>query len=440
MSNLFRIHPQAGMNFNGLVIRQLRRRTHVALHVRRAVNSAALTITNVRDYAHPVTAKSVTGIGVPSLLWSHRPQQNVSGFFVRAVQHPVYGRLDGGLFGGAGPQGSRYANAVQSPTLIGVRVGGADLIPWSLAMADPTQVTPAINPTEFAIVDGQPTTTSLLVAQHFGKNHRDVLKRITTLDCSVDFSQRNFALCTRRGANNKPEPYYRMTRDGFTFLCMGFTGKEAAKWKEAYINAFNEMEQQLHEQQASRAPVHVTTDEDVIQLHYNQRPLLVYRNGKDFWYRAGHIAALVGVRDGYALSRSLPPEDVLAIQEGNQKAAMLSHRAMLASLGRLKREDAEALLAWLQMVIPGAFTPAEPQLPATAPRTARVLVAFGPNGDVQSKPVADDACVIRPQDLADWLGDPHHGPALTLLPTIIGACAKRLDSAFCVRHVKEPRS
>ncbi|MBL7583265.1 Rha family transcriptional regulator, partial [Pseudomonas aeruginosa] len=46
----------------------------------------------------------------------------------------------------------------------------------------------------------------------------------------------------------KPEPYFRMTRDGFTFLCMGFTGKEAARWKEAYINAFNKMEQAIIEQ------------------------------------------------------------------------------------------------------------------------------------------------------------------------------------------------
>ncbi|MFU7547971.1 Rha family transcriptional regulator, partial [Pseudomonas paraeruginosa] len=59
---------------------------------------------------------------------------------------------------------------------------------------------------------------------------------------------RNFAPCTRPGSNNKPEPYFRMTRDGFTFLCMGFTGKEAARWKEAYINAFNKMEQALIEQ------------------------------------------------------------------------------------------------------------------------------------------------------------------------------------------------
>ncbi|MFI8556376.1 Rha family transcriptional regulator [Pseudomonas putida] len=98
------------------------------------------------------------------------------------------------------------------------------------------------------IIDGKPTTTSLDVATHFRKHHKDVLRSIANLDCSPEFTQRNFAPCTRPGSNNKPEPYYRMTRDGFTFLCMGFTGKEAAQWKEAYIGAFNKMEQMLIEQ------------------------------------------------------------------------------------------------------------------------------------------------------------------------------------------------
>lgn len=98
------------------------------------------------------------------------------------------------------------------------------------------------------ITGGKPTTTSLDVAKHFRKQHKDVLKSIANLECSPEFTQRNFAPCTRPGYNNKPEPYFRMTRDGFTFLCMGFTGKEAARWKEAYINAFNKMEQALIEQ------------------------------------------------------------------------------------------------------------------------------------------------------------------------------------------------
>ena len=113
-----------------------------------------------------------------------------------------------------------------------------------------TQLTSSHASTEVSveIIDGKPTTTSLDVAKHFRKQHKDVLRSIANLDCSPEFTQRNFAPCTRPGSNNKPEPYYRMTRDGFTFLCMGFTGKEAAQWKEAYIGAFNKMEQVLIDQ------------------------------------------------------------------------------------------------------------------------------------------------------------------------------------------------
>ena len=42
-------------------------------------------------------------------------------------------------------------------------------------------------------------------------------------------------------------PAYRITRDGFTLLAMGFTGKEAQRWKVAYIDAFNRMEAELHQ-------------------------------------------------------------------------------------------------------------------------------------------------------------------------------------------------
>ena len=95
----------------------------------------ALTGQPCSAYPNDAPANSGAGIGVPQLSRPHRPQNVVRGFFVRAVQHPSYGRLDGGLFGGAGPLGSRYANAVQSPALIGVQVGGLDLIPGSHFMA-----------------------------------------------------------------------------------------------------------------------------------------------------------------------------------------------------------------------------------------------------------------------------------------------------------------
>ena len=103
------------------------------------------------------------------------------------------------------------------------------------------------------IKDSQVGTTSLRVAEVFGKRHCDVLRDIRELDCSSEFHQRNFAsmLKTTQLGNNatRQDPYYFITRDGFVFLVMGFTGKTAAKFKEAYIRAFNEMEAKLRRQQ-----------------------------------------------------------------------------------------------------------------------------------------------------------------------------------------------
>ncbi|PUA41369.1 phage regulatory protein [Pseudomonas protegens] len=108
------------------------------------------------------------------------------------------------------------------------------------------------NEVAIEIFNGKSTTTSLDVAQHFGKPHKDVLRAIRSLECSPKFHERNFApmeIEVQIGlGKTRKDQAFRMTRDGFTFLCMGFTGKEAAQWKEAYIDAFNKMEQALIEQ------------------------------------------------------------------------------------------------------------------------------------------------------------------------------------------------
>lgn len=95
------------------------------------------------------------------------------------------------------------------------------------------------------IVEGHITTTSNQVAEHFGKAHRSVLLAIRRLECSEEFRLHNFAQSSYINEQGKEQPRYRLTRDGFVFLAMGFTGKEAAKWKEAYIAAFNKMEAEL---------------------------------------------------------------------------------------------------------------------------------------------------------------------------------------------------
>lgn len=113
-------------------------------------------------------------------------------------------------------------------------------------------------------VNGQAVTTSLRVAEYFGKAHNDVLKAIRALECSDSFREGNFSLSdyTRKNGNiTKSYPMYYMTRDGFTFLAMGFTGKVAAQFKENYINAFNQMEDILRSGQENRYALSVLKSE-----------------------------------------------------------------------------------------------------------------------------------------------------------------------------------
>jgi Rha family phage regulatory protein len=102
--------------------------------------------------------------------------------------------------------------------------------------------------------DGQTITNSRDVAEFFGKQHKTVLRTIDKLECSEDYHRRNFAPVVseakRPDGSTIKVRTFDMTKDGFTFLVMGFTGKEAAKFKEQYIAQFNAMETALREQAA----------------------------------------------------------------------------------------------------------------------------------------------------------------------------------------------
>ena len=91
------------------------------------------------------------------------------------------------------------------------------------------------------------TTTSRIVAEKFGKRHDDVLKAIRNLGCSEEFMLRNFAEHSYLDGRGNTQPMYRITRDGFMLLGMGFNTAQAMQWKELFIKAFNEAERQLTE-------------------------------------------------------------------------------------------------------------------------------------------------------------------------------------------------
>ncbi|MCQ4052337.1 Rha family transcriptional regulator [Aeromonas sp. SG16] len=92
---------------------------------------------------------------------------------------------------------------------------------------------------------GEAFTTSRKVAELFGKRHSDVMRAISNLECSASFNERNFALVEYRDGKGEARPEYLITKDGMAFLVMGFTGKQAAQFKELYILAFNWMAEQI---------------------------------------------------------------------------------------------------------------------------------------------------------------------------------------------------
>lgn len=115
------------------------------------------------------------------------------------------------------------------------------------------------------IINDQITTTSTDLAKRFGKRHADVLRRVERLECSAEFSERNFALAEYKDEQDKTRPMYRITRDGFVFLAMGFTGAKAAQFKEAYINAFNQLEKhQIEKQLNEQKHLPATTDSTAV--------------------------------------------------------------------------------------------------------------------------------------------------------------------------------
>ena len=123
--------------------------------------------------------------------------------------------------------------------------------------------------------DGVAVVSSRVVAYDFDKRHDHVLRDInniiesnTTQNWGLLFIESQY-----KASNGKMNKEYLLTRDGFSLLVMGFTGKEALQWKLQYIEAFNKMEEQI--KQASHNPYANLSPElqSIIMLDQKQQML-----------------------------------------------------------------------------------------------------------------------------------------------------------------------
>ncbi|MGV8149657.1 MAG: phage regulatory protein/antirepressor Ant [Alkaliphilus sp.] len=95
------------------------------------------------------------------------------------------------------------------------------------------------------LVEGKAIVTSRMIAKNFKKEHKNILRAIDNLETNKEFTQLNFALSGYQDSSGKMNKEFQITRDGFSILVMGFTGKEAMQWKVKYVEAFNKMEEKL---------------------------------------------------------------------------------------------------------------------------------------------------------------------------------------------------
>lgn len=142
---------------------------------------------------------------------------------------------------------------IQELSILRLRSGASIFTFDSTTSGEMTTFSPeqiALFRTLVAAKHGETFTTSRKVAELFGKRHDNVLRTIDKLECSSEFRLLNFkeTVYYRKnpsGGEDIATPMWHMTKDGMVFLVMGFTGKQAAQFKELYIQAFNWLADQI---------------------------------------------------------------------------------------------------------------------------------------------------------------------------------------------------
>ena len=318
-------------------------------------------------------------------------------------------------------------------------------------MANSTVVTTnaAIATPDLVVVDGQITTTSRQIAEHFGKRHDTVLRAIRNLECSPEFHARNFVemvMKTEIGSGAvRNDPAYRITRDGFVFLAMGFTGKEAAQWKEAYITAFNKMEAELRAKEKPVAGPAIDYDRISPAQAQDLKEIVAaivqagIQGYGETWarfqrkFRVNSYLELPATRHLEArqyLIAKLPNGNTVAAVEQTEHLPLLDplNAQAMAAASKQANEYFDAARQGKYLQQPTAFPPEVLcGLLAQAMLQQRFMLSFDRcTGRMNFKPVPDDAYVLSWQQFARAVVTNDIDPSNAELADLASACNRRL--------------
>lgn len=128
---------------------------------------------------------------------------------------------------------------------------------------------PTLNEQLVIVKNDNAYTTSRKVAEIFGKQHQHVLREIQKLKlkCSAEFWQSNFGLRKYR-ERGRDYPEYSLNKNGFIMLAMGFTGDKAIRFKEAYINAFDKMQDVITKRMYGETATLTEVRKKVLNKHF----------------------------------------------------------------------------------------------------------------------------------------------------------------------------
>lgn len=184
----------------------------------------------------------------------------------------------------------------------------------------------------------QLTTTSKVVAEIFGKEHRHVIESIEKLEKDVPNFRQMFIKDAYEDSYKRKQPQYILNRDGFSLLVMGFTGEKALQFKIQFINAFNSMEEELKrlyeerqqwniEREKGKLVRHILTDTIKMKVAESPNKKFMYPNYTKLIYKILFNKTYNELKEEYGIK----PKESLRDYISSEQLKEVEHMEMLIS-------------------------------------------------------------------------------------------------------------
>ncbi|EEX7589173.1 transcriptional regulator [Escherichia coli] len=230
--------------------------------------NVAIENQNGWNYSAPAPHKAGAGRGNPMMTTAHNRAQAVFLCVMHSHIQIMVGRA-------GQPKGwpvsvvTGISTPVRLTTLMVVESLGGELFKLTIEAAIMATI-PTLSHPDVTIENGRAATTSVAVAEFFRKLHKNVIQKIEALECSSEFTELNFKPSEYTDSTGRKLPMYQITKNGFVFLVMGFTGKKAAAFKEAYIAEFDRMEAELRQNNTTPTNKIIPGDERTLVVRFDK--------------------------------------------------------------------------------------------------------------------------------------------------------------------------